>query len=43
VLSALDQRGFVTEQQLEEIRSVLGEIIRNQIESGAARPGVIFR
>ncbi len=43
IMNALNTRGFVTEEELNDIRATLFNIIDTQIRSGATRPGAIFR
>lgn len=43
IMSALEVRGFVTEEQLEDIRKTISKIVEDQIRAGSSRPGALFR
>jgi len=43
IMNALNTRGFVTEEELNDIRVTIGKIVEDQIRAGAARPGALFR
>jgi hypothetical protein len=43
VLNALNERGFVTQQDLGELQKIISEILRREVENGIARPGILLR